>query len=70
MMSVEINNVWYNPANCAFEGRIDIRRGGQAFRYPCVVEGPMNMAPSEVHRRMKAQARRMSDTPPSMFSYL
>ncbi len=67
-MSVEIKGIWYNPATSAFEGRIDIRRGGTSFRYPCAVEGPMDMSPVEVRQRMTQQARRMSDTPPSVFS--
>lgn len=67
-MSVEINSIWYNPAQSAFEGRIDIQRGGKSFRYPCAVEGPMDMSPVEVRRRMETQAKRMSDTPPSVFS--
>ena len=67
-MSVEINNVWYNPAQSAFEGRIDIRRGGKSFRYPSAVEGPIDMSPAEVLRRMETQAKRMSDTPPAVFS--
>jgi len=69
-MPVEIKDVWYNPANSAFEGRIDIKRGGKSFRYPCAVEGPIDMSPSEVRRRMEVQAKRMSDTPPSVFSYI
>lgn len=69
-MSVEIKDVWYNPANSAFEGRIDIRRGDQSFRYPCSVEGPIDMSPTELRRQMECQAKRMSDTPPSVFSYL
>lgn len=69
-MSVEIKNVWYNPANSAFEGRIDITRKGQSFRYPCAVEGPMDMSPSEVRARMEEKALHMSDSPPAVFSYL
>lgn len=67
-MSVEIKDIWYNPANAAFEGRIDIVRGGTAFRYPCAVPGPMTMPRNEVRARMEAQAKSMSDTSPSLFS--
>ena len=69
-MSVEIKDIWYNPANSAFEGRIDIQRGDQSFRYPCAVEGPIDMPHAELRRQMESQAKRMSDTPPSVFSYL
>lgn len=69
-MPAVIKDIWYNPANRAFEGRIDITRGGKSFRYPCSIEGPMNMAPSEVCRRMESKARDMSDTPPAVFSSL
>ncbi len=61
-MATEIKNIWYNPATNAFEGRIDIRRGGRSFRYPCAVEGPMDMSPAEVRARMETQAKRMSDS--------
>lgn len=67
-MSVEVNCIWYNPAESAFEGRIDIHRDGRSFRYPCLVRGPMNMSPTEVRHRMEHQAKRMSDTPPAVFS--
>lgn len=69
-MSVEINSIWYNPASSAFEGRIDVRRGQKSFRYPCAVEGPMDMSHAEVRHRMEQQAKRMSDTPPAAFYYL
>ena len=66
-MPVVIKDVWYNLTNRAFEGRIDITRGGKFFRYPCSVEGPMNMAPSDVRCRMESKACDMSDTPPAVF---
>ncbi|SIT90342.1 hypothetical protein SAMN05421665_3072 [Yoonia rosea] len=68
-MATEIKNIWYNPATSAFEGRIDITRKGKAFRYPCAVEGPIDMSPDEVQARMAAQAKRMSDTDPAIFSH-
>ncbi|WP_187432057.1 hypothetical protein ROLI_047640 (plasmid) [Roseobacter fucihabitans] len=69
-MATEIKNIWYNPANSAFEGRIDIRRNGKSFRYPCAVQGPMDMSPAEVRARMEVQAKRMSDSDHDIFSYL
>lgn len=67
-MTVEIKNIWYNPSSSAFEGRIDVKRDGKSFRYPCAVEGPLNMSTSEVRQRMTSQALQMSDTPPIVFS--
>ena len=67
-MSVQIKNLRYNAAAAAFEGRIDIRRGNMSFRYPCSVEGPFTMSPTEVRQKMKSQAIAMSDTPPDAFS--
>ena len=67
-MTVSVKDIWYNPVNAAFEGRIDIERNGKSFRYPCAVEGPVTMAHSEVRLRMAQQAKRMSDTAPSVFS--
>ena len=69
-MATEIKNIWYNPASNAFEGRIGITRKGKSFRYPCAVQGPMDMSPAEVRARMEAQAKRMSDSNPAVFSYL
>jgi hypothetical protein len=66
-MNAVITQLWYNPTNYAFEGRIDITRGGQPFRYPCAVKGPENMLISDVHSRMYDQAMRMSDTPSAVF---
>lgn len=68
-MSVEIKKIWYNPAKSAFEGRIDILRDGKSFRYPCAVQGSVDMSPAEVRHRMEKQALRMSDTHPAVFSY-
>ena len=67
-MTIDIKNVWYNPANAAFEGRIDIQRNGKSFRYPCSVEGPMTLPMADVRRRMTLLARAMSDSPPSIWS--
>lgn len=69
-MTIEITKLWYNPSAAAFEGRIDIQRGGKSFRYPCAIEGKMDMDPTEVRSRMMDRAMQMSDTPPSVFSTL
>lgn len=61
-MPSEIKSIRYNPSSGAYEGRIDITRGGVAYRYPCAIEGPMDMSHHEVRRRMESQARAMSDT--------
>ena len=67
-MSCHISKIWYNAANAAYEGRVDIKRNGRLFRYPCSVEGPMDMAPTAVRAKMIKQAFSMSDTPPESFS--
>ena len=61
-MNIQIRKIWYNSAESAFEGRVDIRRNGCDFRYPCSVEGPMDMAPDDVMARMRQQAAQMSDS--------
>ncbi len=67
-MSMNIKNVRYNPVNNTFECRVDIKRGRRFFRYPCSIEGPIDMPLSEVRRRLGTKALRMSDTPPDVFS--
>jgi len=67
-MSINVKNVRYNPVNNTYECRVDIKRGGKFFRYPCSIEGPIDMHPSEVRRRLGSKALRMSDTPPDVFS--
>ncbi len=69
-MTCDVKGIWYNPAASAFEGRIDIHRGGKSFRYPCTVEGPMDMCPKEIRQQMQSQAQRMSDSAPTLFSTL
>mgnify|MGYP001081621490 CR=1 FL=1 len=61
-MAAQVTNVWYNPNAAAFEGRVDIRRGGTTFRYPCMVQGPAGMHRAAVDAQMLDQARRMSDS--------
>lgn len=69
-MQVEMKNLWYNHADGAFEGRIDVKRGDIFFRYPCTVEAPADMSHQEVARRMHGKVLRMSDTPPEVFASL
>ena len=69
MMNIKVKGIWYNPAKSVFEGRIDVVKGKRAYRYPCAVEGPMDMSGAEVRRRMCQQAMRMSDTPQDLYSH-
>ena len=69
-MEVAVRKVWYNSAQSAFEGRIDISRNGHTFRYPCAVQGPLTLPDQVVRARMKEQAQRMTDSHPAVFSPL
>lgn len=69
-MAVEVKSIRYNAATSAFEGRVDVRKNGTSYRYPCSVMAPMNTPANEVRRRMVHQAQSMSDTPAALFSHL
>ena len=68
-MKIRIKNLWYNPAESAFEGRVDIHRDGRSFRYPCVVAGPVSMSEGDVISLMQQQAAKMSDTGAQVYSH-
>ncbi len=61
-MTATAKHIWYNPATASFEGRVDVRRDGTAFRYPCRVPGDPSLSPSDVRARMERQALSMSDS--------
>ncbi|SEW19167.1 hypothetical protein SAMN04488515_1508 [Cognatiyoonia koreensis] len=67
-MTMSIRSIRYNPSTAAYEGRVDVIRGGQTFRYPCSVPGPLNMPMTDVRKSMQRSAARMSDSPPELFS--
>ncbi|MDO6590335.1 orotidine 5'-phosphate decarboxylase [Loktanella sp. D2R18] len=67
-MEVQVKKVWYNPAQAAFEGRVDIVRQGRQFRYPCLVKGPVDMPANDVLAQMKSQAASMTDSRPAASS--
>ncbi|SFS21332.1 orotidine 5'-phosphate decarboxylase [Yoonia litorea] len=69
-MTAKIKNLWYNPAESAFEGRVDVAKGAATYRYPCTVSGPMTMSRKIVKDRMVAQAKRMSDSPGGIYSVI
>jgi len=46
-----------------FEARVDIKRAGITYRYPCNLPGPENMDIREVSSRLRNLALCMSDSP-------
>lgn len=62
MKNISLGDVRYNAQDGAFEARVDIRRGGTTFRYPCAVPGPMTMDMAAVRDGLAHAALRMSDT--------
>ena len=65
---MKINNVVYNAAAGAFEGRVDIVRDGKSFRYPCQVPGPVTMDARRVRAGLIRHAQRMSDSSATLWS--
>jgi len=70
MPTIEIANINYNPALGAFEARVDISANGRRFRYPCQVNGPLDMDMMDVKSRLARQAVGMSDTGIDLLSVL
>ena len=62
MSDFALQNIRYNAGRGAFEARVDIRRGGQVFRYPCELAGPLSMEIDLVQTKLIEQARGMSDS--------
>ncbi len=62
MQNINIGPIRYNATLSAFEARVDIRRGGQVYRYPCQMAGPLTMPLGDVAQALKQQAMRMSDS--------
>lgn len=67
---MRIKSINYNPAAGAFEARVDVRRAGRTFRYPCQVHAPVTSDLATIRKQLMAEVARMSDTPPALFSSL
>lgn len=61
-MKVRFKDVHYNARIGAFEGRVDIVRGTQTFRYPCSLIGPISMDAEQVRAGLYSRALKMSDS--------
>lgn len=70
MTQIDLGSVRYNPSVGAFEARVDIRRSGQTFRYPCQVAGPMTMDMDTVRSGLARHALRMSDSGSNLMSHI
>jgi hypothetical protein len=57
-----IVRVSYDMARGAFEGRVDVWRGGNCFRYPCTVTAPANADRAFIDAALTARALAMSDS--------
>lgn len=68
MPKIEIASVTYNAAAGAFHARVDVTAGGRRYRYPCEVEGPLDLDMSYVRQRLVRQAVSMSDTGVNLLS--
>ncbi|EAR49620.1 orotidine 5'-phosphate decarboxylase [Oceanicola granulosus HTCC2516] len=62
MDNVSFGDIRYNAALGAFEARVDIARNGRTFRYPCRMNGPLDMNASDVRAGLARHAMRMSDS--------
>ncbi|QQA42593.1 orotidine 5'-phosphate decarboxylase [Pelagovum pacificum] len=62
MDNVSFGDIRYNAALGAFEARVDISRGGRTFRYPCRMNGPLDLTPDKVRAGLARHAMRMSDS--------
>jgi hypothetical protein len=63
-MATRVQGVRYNPAQGAFEARVDIDRDGRTFRYPVRIEAPESAPRDWLEAALTRQALRMTDTPP------
>lgn len=62
MAEVQLGEIRYNAEASAFEARVDVRRGGQVFRYPCRVQGSATMPLEVIGAALARAALSMSDT--------
>lgn len=69
MQRIELGDVRYNAKQGAFEARVDIHREGQVFRYPCEVQGPLDMDIVRVKQHLTQRAINMSDSPSRLHSH-
>lgn len=70
MENVTLGDVRYNAQIGAFEARVDVRRNGSTYRYPCMVSGPLTMEPEHVRAGLARHALRQSDTGANLRSVL
>jgi hypothetical protein len=57
---LSLGQIHYDARRNTFEARVDIRKNGVTYRYPCRVEGPANMENSRVLLGLARHARRQS----------
>lgn len=60
MADIALGDIHYNPANAAYEARVDIQRLGRTYRYPCSLPGELTMPAVDVRRGLTQQALRMA----------
>ncbi|SMY09027.1 hypothetical protein [Flavimaricola marinus] len=70
MAHMSVSKINYNANSGMYEARVDVRRGGTTFRYPCAVPGTLVMDTDRVRSRLMQQAERMSDSGSSLRSVI
>lgn len=63
VMTITLGQVHYNASLGGFEARVDVRRQGTTFRYPCLVRAPQSADLSWVSDALRNHALSLSDSP-------
>jgi hypothetical protein len=61
----QVLRISYDAARGAYAARVDVRRGGAVYRYPCEIPGPEGADPAWISAALAARALAMSDSRPS-----
>ena len=65
---VQLTDVIYNAATQSFEASVTIYEKSAAYRYPCVIEGPISMRFQDAAKALEKQAFRQHGNPAGLCS--
>lgn len=63
MPQITLGPIAFDERNGTYEARVDIRRNGRMFRYPCRISAQPKADPAAIRAGLMRQALAMSDSP-------
>lgn len=62
MAQMTLTKITFNATSGMYEARVDIKRDGTTYRYPCAVPGTLVTDKATVREHLLEQALHMSDS--------